>query len=92
MKIKIISALLLVVTVVAMLAGCNAKDQPLTKEKAYAVVYEHAGVKEADVLDPHLHVLSENGVVSYNIHFSANNTDYDYTIDSTTGDILSHTP
>ena len=92
MKIKIISALLLVVMVVAMLAGCSAKDEPLTKEKAYAVVYDHAGVKEADVLEPHLHVLSENGVVTYNIHFTANNIDYDYTIDSKTGEILTHTP
>lgn len=92
MKTKLICAVLLVAVMISLLAGCGAKDQPLKEAEAYAVVYEHAGVQEADAQDPHLHVLAEQGVVTYNIHFSANGTDYDYTINSKTGEIISHTP
>ena len=92
MKIKLISLILLVALSLSLFVGCEDKNKVLTEAESYAIVYKHAGVAESDVLDPHLHVLAENGVGVYNIHFTANNISYDYTINSRTGEILSAEP
>lgn len=84
-------SLLLLAALVLCLAACG-NEGPLTEEKAYKIVYEHAGVNEADVIEPHLHVIAENGVPMYNIHFAANGVDYDYNIHAHTGEIISHKP
>ena len=91
MKLKI-TALLLILTLVLCLAACGSKTTPMTEEKAYDIVYTHAGVNKADVADPHMHVIAENGVPMFNIHFSLNGVEYDYTIHANTGEILSHKP
>jgi len=91
MKQKL-TALLLILSLVLCLAACGGKSGPLTEEKAYAIVYEHAGLKAEDVVDPHLHVIAEKGVPMYNIHFSVDGTDYDYNIHANTGEILTHKP
>ncbi len=91
MKIKFTAMLLLAALMLCVFAGCADKG-PLTEEKAYAIVYEHAGVSEADVIEPHLHVIAENGVPMYNIHFSVGNVEYDYNLHANTGEILSHKP
>lgn len=91
MKIKFTALLLLTATVLCMLAGCG-ESGPLTEEKAYSIVYAHAGVSEADAVDPHLHVIAENGVPMYNIHFSVGSVEYDYNLHANTGEIISHKP
>ena len=91
MKLKL-TALLLILTLVLSLAACGGQSGPLTEEKAYDIVYKHAGLNAEDVADPHLHVIAENGVPMYNIHFSVNGTDYDYNIHANTGEILTHKP
>lgn len=87
---KLISLLLLAAFVLC-LAACG-NEGPITEEKAYSIVYSHAGVNEADVIDPHFHVIAENGVPMNNIHFAVNGVDYDYNIHANTGEIISHKP
>ena len=91
MKIKLICLLTLSALLLCLCAGCG-ESGPLTEEKAYDIVYTHAGVNEADAVDPHLHVIAENGVPMFNIHFSVNGVDYDYNIHANTGEIVSHKP
>lgn len=91
MKLKLTAVLLILVLALG-LAACNSQSGPLTEEKAYDIVYKHAGLNADDAVDPHLHVIAENGVPMYNIHFSANGVDYDYNIHAKTGEILTHTP
>lgn len=91
MKLKLISLCLLTALVLSLFAGCG-ETRPLTEEKAYEIVYAHAGVTAEDTIDPHLHVIAENGVPMYNIHFSVGSTEYDYNIHAHTGEILTHKP
>ena len=91
MKIKIIAIFLLAAMMLCLLAACG-ESGPITEEKAYSIVYEHAGLKAEDVVDPHLHVIAENGVPMFNIHFSVNGVEYDYNIHANTGEIVSHKP
>ena len=84
-------AILLLTAMVLCLVACGGNG-PLTEEKAYNIVYTHAGVNEADAVDPHLHVIAENGVPMYNIHFTANGVEYDYNIHANTGEVISHKP
>ena len=91
MKIKLISTLLLAAMLLCMLIACG-ETGPLTEAKAYDIVYKHAGVNEADAIDPHLHVIAENGVPMYNIHFSVGSVEYDYNIHANTGEIITHKP
>ena len=84
-------ALILTLAMILSLAACGEKG-PLTEEKAYDIVYKHAGLNAEDVVDPHLHVIAENGVPMYNIHFSVNGVEYDYNIHANTGEILTHKP
>ena len=91
MKLKLTALLLLVALLLATFAACG-ESGPITEEKAYSIVYEHAGLKAEDVVDLHLHVIAENGVPMFNIHFSVNGVDYDYNIHANTGEIVSHKP
>ena len=84
-------ALILTLAMILSLAACG-QSGPLTEEKAYDIVYKHAGLNAEDVVDPHLHVIAENGVPIYNIHFSVNGVDYDYNLHAKTGEILTHKP
>ena len=92
MKKKLISMILLAAIALGLLMGCDSQDKALLEDEAYAIVYEHAGVDKTAVIDPHLHVLVEDGIAVYNIHFTANNISYDYTINSRTGEIISAEP
>lgn len=91
MKKKLIAVLMAAALILCLFAGCG-KTGPLSEEDAYALVYKHAGVNEADAVDPHLHVIAENGVPMYNIHFSVGSVEYDYNIHANTGEIISHKP
>ena len=82
----------LLAMLLALVTGCNSSSAPLTEEKAYAIVYKHAGINGDDVADPHLHVIAENGVPMYNIHFTLDGVDYDYNLHAKTGEILTHKP
>ena len=92
MKKFLISIVLLAAILLSLLTGCDSQDNALLEEEALSIVYQHAGVDKSAVIDPHLHVLVEDGVAVYNIHFTANNISYDYTINSRTGEILSAEP
>ena len=92
MKNRMIAFLLLAALALSLLAGCSSKRDILSQEEAYAIVYEAAGVKEADAEDPHFHVVVEQGMTKYNIHFSADGVSYDYYINGVTGEILSAEP
>ena len=92
MKLKMTALFLGIVLLMTFVAACGASSGPLTEEKAYAIVYKHAGINGAEVEDPHLHVVAENGTPKYNIHFTLDGVEYNYDLHAQTGEILSHTP
>lgn len=77
------------------LSGKKAGDQPegsgITEEEALKTALEAAGVSEADVTatEVHLDYDDETGITEYDVDIYVGNTEYCYSIDPVTGEILS---
>ncbi|WP_240664771.1 PepSY domain-containing protein [Methanosarcina sp. MSH10X1] len=62
----------------------------ITMEEAKEIALAHAGLTEADVTFVKAELDTDNGRQEYEIEFYSGNTEYDYEIDASTGDILSY--
>jgi uncharacterized membrane protein YkoI len=62
----------------------------ITMEEAKEIALAHAGYTEADVTFVKEELDTDNGRQEYEIEFYSGNTEYDYEIDASTGDILSY--
>ena len=82
---KWICVIVLAAMVLAMLAACDPRV--ITQEEAEQIAFKAAGVSQKDVTSVHTHIVNENGVLGYNVHFTAKGTDYGYLI-SSTGEVL----
>lgn len=94
-KLPVIIAILLVL----FLAGCasgnpasgnveNTAPHFLTKDEAKEIVFAHAKVKEADVLDLEIELDEEDGAIYYDLEFDHAENEYDYRVDALSGKIL----
>lgn len=61
----------------------------LTEEEAKSIAFQDAGVEEANVTGIRIHQEYDDGREKYEIDFYIDNREYDYDIDSNTGEILS---
>lgn len=59
-------------------------------DKAKAIALSHAGLSEAQVSRLRAEKDKDNGRLEYEVEFSADGMEYDYTIDAATGSILEH--
>lgn len=62
----------------------------ITEEQAKAIALEHAGVAEVDATFYRVHEDRDHGRNTYEVEFYACNTEYDYEIDKTSGEVLSY--
>lgn len=65
-------------------------DTAITADKAKEIALNHAGVKAADAIFVKAGLDWDDGRTEYEVEFYAGNTEYDYSIDATTGAIRSY--
>ena len=69
--------------------GWRIASRPyIGNDAAKAAALEHAGVAEADCTEMKVELDTDDSVVHYDVEFKVGNTEYDYDIDPTTGDII----
>lgn len=86
MKKRIVVCLLVAAL---LLAGCGNTAKAITAEEAQTIAFEHAGFSADQVSSIHNHIVTENGIPCYSVHFSANGTDYSYVIAAADGEVIS---
>ena len=62
----------------------------LTEEEAKAAALKHAKVNEKDATFTSVSLGDDDGTKVYELEFTAGDTEYDYTIDAATGDVISY--
>jgi len=67
----------------------NSRNTLLTEEEAKAIALEDAGVTEQEILGIRVKLEQDDGIQEYEVDFYAGNTEYDYDIDASTGEIRS---
>lgn len=71
--------------------GSNSTgDIVITEAQAKAIALEHARLEESEVSFVLVKVDYDKGIAEYEVEFYADNMEYDYEINATTGDILSY--
>lgn len=83
---KYIAATLISITVLATLTGCNEGD--VGKDKATQIALEDAGLAESDVSRLYVSKDKDGGKTIYEVQFTTENTEYDYEIQASDGDII----
>lgn len=72
-------------------AGAStASTSYIGEERAKEIALNHAGLTASGVTFVRSHLDWDDGRAQYEVEFYANNTEYDYDIDATTGDIRSY--
>ena len=87
MKKRILALCLAVLLVGALLVGCGGNDI-VTEEKAKEMAMEHAGIREADIEDIHIHLVTENGLACYSVHITTATKETSVIIDIASGEII----
>ncbi len=70
--------------------GNTPSDTSVTEAEAKATVLKHAGVAEADITNYRCKTDYDDGRKEYEIEFYVGTTEYEYTVDASTGRILSY--
>lgn len=65
-----------------------AEDQMISKKKAKKIARKDAGLSKAEIDFTNIHLDYDDGRTEYEIDFHKGITEYEYTIDAYTGDIL----
>lgn len=71
-------------------APAEAAQQYIGADAAKQAALYHAGLDAAAVRFTHAHLEWEHGCWTYDVEFHKDNTEYDYSINALTGEILSH--
>lgn len=94
-KWTVLLAFLLVLTLVGCASGTPAitpteaaTPHILTKEEVQQIVFSHAKVTAADVLELEVDLDEEDGAIFYDVEFDDKNNEYDYRVDALSGKIL----
>ena len=85
---KIIAVMLVLCLGVCLLAGCQAKKEPLKPEDAIRVIAADLGVDTGKIANAHVHVAEGTAVPAYSIYFSVDGVNYHYVIDAADGRII----
>ena len=89
MKKSVFSILLCLILCLFIMAGCTQKTNIVTQEQAEKIALEEAGLTQEQVVDQHVHMVTENGLPCYNFHITAEDgREVSFTIDIATGKIL----
>ncbi|MCR5808289.1 MAG: PepSY domain-containing protein [Clostridiales bacterium] len=67
--------------------GASSDLAYIGEDAALAIAYDRAGVDAADVHDLSVDMDLENGIMVYDVEFTANGTEYDVEIDAVTGEV-----
>ena len=94
-KWTVLLAFLLVLTLVGCASGTPAitpteaaTPHILTKDEVQQIVFNHAKVTAADVLELEVDLDEEDGAIFYDVEFDDKNNEYDYRVDALSGKIL----
>ena len=87
MKKRILALCMAVLLVGALFAGCGGNDI-VTEEEAKEMAMEHAGIREADIEDIHIHLVTENGLACYSVHITTATKETSVIIDIASGEIV----
>ena len=71
-------------------AANTSSTSYIGEERAKEIALDHAGLTASGVTFVRSHLDWDDGRAQYEVEFYANNTEYDYDIDATTGDIRSY--
>ena len=85
---RVISVLLIAVLAFGLLAACG-KDGPLSVEDAKAVALKDLGIKENKATSVDVHLGNVDGAACYLVYISYDGENFEYVIDSFSGEILS---
>ena len=78
-----------------LLAGCSApgvNDSTMDRNTLRTIVFEYAGVNEADAYDLDEEFEKEGGKTYYELDFEAEGVEYEYVLNAHTGEILRSSP
>lgn len=70
--------------------GAANTDTSITEEQARRIALEHAGVSAENATMIRVSKDRDNGMLLYEIDFVSGDREYEYDIDATTGNIVSH--
>lgn len=82
-----IVAAVLSVTALGLLGGCGGSD--IGKDEATRIALEDAGFSESDVTRLYVSKDRDDGQSIYEVKFTGENTEYDYEVQASNGDIIS---
>ena len=85
---KYVAAILISISITGLLTGCG-NSQDIGKDKATEIALESAKLTEADVTGLRVSKDKNNGESIYEVEFTSGNTEYEYEILASNGDILS---
>ena len=85
---KTVAAALIVMTIVGAITGCRGKAD-IGKEKATEIALKDASLSESDVTRLRVSRDTDDGQRIYEVKFTCGNTEYEYEILASDGDILS---
>ena len=83
---KIMALLLAALLVGTLLVGCGGGV--VTEEKAKEIALKEVDLKESQVDDIHVHMVTEKGLPCYSVHITAGDREFSVLIDIASGDIL----
>lgn len=85
---KYLTAIFFFITIAGLLTGCG-RSADIGKNKATEIALEDAGVTEADVTRLRVSKDRDRGEDIYEVEFTSQNTEYEYEILASNGDIVS---
>lgn len=89
MKKRILVCLILTALLLSLFTACGSKNDVLTAEQAQKIAVEHAGFDVNQAADVHTHIVTEDGIPCFSVHFSAGGKDFSYVISAADGEIIS---
>lgn len=85
---KYITAALISITILSTLTGCG-NNRDIGKDEATRIALEDAGLSESDISRFKVSKDRDDGRTIYEVQFTGQNTEYDYEILASTGEIIS---
>lgn len=70
--------------------GQSSTKAYISREEAYQIAYNHAGVQESEIGWKEIEYDSDDGMMVYEVEFNAGNDKYEYEINAKTGDIIEY--
>lgn len=88
MKKKLLCLVLALVVCLGLLTACGGGSDVISEAQAIKIALEAAGLEASAVENVHNHPGDYQGIPCYNIHITAGDKEYTFTINATTGEIL----